>query len=408
MKVVKDQRWICCQIGAREHYAVPRVIHSNDCLDGLITETWVPPGHLLGLRRRLRERYHAELDLAHVYAWNSATVGFELSGRLDRLRPWPMTLKRNRWFQQRGLGVLRRLASRFEHDGHRPVLFAYSYAAIELLHFAKTRGWRAILGQIDGGIREEEIVASEVQRRPGLNSSWERAPSEYWNRWKEECSLADTIVVNSDWSKELLVEAGIDEGKLQVIPVAYEAGSEAQRFERAYPIEFSKERPLRVLFLGAFTLRKGAAAVLEAMSLLANEPIEFWIVGSIGVDIPSALRESPKIKWIGSVSRESTADFFRDSDLFLFPTLSDGFGMTQVEARGWKLPVIATPYCAPIITHETNGLILSEVSGKSLENSIRYLMKDPINLKRLAIGYAQEWEAYSFATVSEKILSLVN
>jgi glycosyltransferase involved in cell wall biosynthesis len=405
-KQSKQGKWICCQIGAREHYAVPRVMHSIDSLGGLITETWVPPGHLVRLISRLGERFHAELNLAPVYAWNSATIAFELSARLHRLGGWPLTLKRNQWFQQRSLEVLSRLAPQFEYDGNRPILFAYSYAAIELLRFAKARGWKAILGQIDGGICDEEIIANEHQQRTGVKSHWQQVPSEYWCSWKEECALADTIIVNSNWSKELLIDAGIDAAKLQTIPVAYEAEAEAQRFERIYPIKFSEARPLRILFLGAFALRKGAAAVLEAISLLENEPIEFWIVGSIGVDIPSAFRESPKVKWIGSVSRESTADFYRNADLFLFPTISDGFGMTQVEARGWKLPIIATPFCAPIVQHEINGLVVTEVTGESLKNAIRHLLNNPIYLKQLSEGSAEEYEAYSFASVREKILSL--
>jgi glycosyltransferase involved in cell wall biosynthesis len=399
-------KWICCQIGAREHYAVPRVIHSVDSLAGLITESWVPPDHLARLVNRLGERFHPELNLAPVHAWNSATIAFELSARVNGLGGWPLTIKRNRWFQQRGLEALRRIAPRLESDGNRPILFAYSYAALELLRFAKARGWQTVLGQIDGGLRDEELVANEHNRHKGLTSHWQRAPSEYWQSWKAECSLADTIIVNSDWAKGLLVDAGIDAAKLKTIPVAYQVGAEALKFERVYPTEFSGTRPLRVLFLGAFALRKGAVAVLEAMRLLEDKPVEFWIVGSVGVNIPPALRESPKVRWVGSVSRESTADYYRNADVFLFPTISDGFGMTQVEARGWKLPVIATPFCAQLIKHGTNGLIITEVNGESLNDAIRYLLNNPTYLNRLSEGSAEEYDAYSVASVREEILSL--
>lgn len=399
-------KWICCQIGAREHYAVPRVIHSSRSLSALITESWIPPGHVFGLRRRLRERYHSDLNLAPVYAWNAATIAFELSAKLHSSGGWPLTLQRNHWFQQRALDFLPGLADQLEHGDKRPVLFAYSYAALELLRFAKARGWMTVLGQIDGGICDEEIVANAHSRSAGLISHWQRAPAEYWFNWKEECSLADTIVVNSNWSRTLLVDAGIETGKLKTIPVPYQPPFEAQTSERVYPAQFSLARPLRVLFLGGFALRKGAAAVLEAMTLLAGEPVEFWIVGSIEVDVPQELRESPKVKWFGTVSRESTAEFYRKADLFLFPSISDGFGMTQVEARGWKLPVIATPFCAPVIKQEINGFVISEVSGESVTGAVRQLLNDPSTLKRLSEGSSEEYAAYSPAAVQEQILSL--
>lgn len=399
-------KWVCCQIGAREHYAVPRVVHSIDSLGGLITESWVPPGHPVSSVRRLGERFHPDLGPAPVYAWNSAAIAFEISARVQRLGGWPLTIKRNLWFQQRGVKMLQRLAPQLERNGNRTILFAYSYAALELLRFARTKGWQTVLGQIDGGLRDEEVVANEHRQHAGLTSHWQPAPPAYWRSWQEECSLADTIIVNSTWSKELLSDAGVDAAKLKVIPVAYQGATEARELERSYPAEFSAARPLRVLFLGAFALRKGAAAVLEAMRLLEEAPVEFWIVGALGVDVPAALRESAKVKWVGAVSRESTADYYRNADLFLFPTISDGFGMTQVEARGWKLPVIATPFCAPIIEHERNGLIIEEVNGAALSSAIRYLLDSPAHLKRLSAGYAGEYDAYSVASVREEILSL--
>ena len=85
----------------------------------------------------------------------------------------------------------------------------------------------------------------------------------------------DGIVVNSDWSYQLLVETGIEPKKLHVIPVAYEPAMEGRVLQRKYPEKFSPARPLRVLFLGAFVLRKGAVAVLEAIRLLQKEPVEF-------------------------------------------------------------------------------------------------------------------------------------
>ncbi len=400
--------WICCQIGAREHYAVPRAVHTSRRLKALITETWIPPGSLYGATRPIRERYHPELKLAPVYNFNVDSIAFELSARLRSLGGWPLTIRRNLFFQRRALKIIGGLTSEIGNNGITPVLFAYSYAALDLLRFAKAKGWRTVLGQIDGGMCDERIIAKEHENRTLSDSRWQPAPPEYWSNWKEECSLADTIIVNSDWSKRLLREAGINTEKLRVIPVAYAPGQEAQKFQRSYPKFFSEARPLRVLFLGAFALRKGAAAVLETMTRFSEEPIEFWIVGPAGIDIPSTLRSSSKVKWIGTVSRESTARFYRDADLFLFPTLSDGFGMTQVEARGWKLPVISTPFCAQIIKHGTNGLVVNEVNGESLETAIRSLLRDPIYLEQLAHGSAEEWDEYSFATVSEKISSLAN
>src|SRR5438552_7826870 len=58
--------WICCQIGAREHYAVARALDRHDSLACLMTDVWVAPNNPLGITRNLRGRFHEELTKANV------------------------------------------------------------------------------------------------------------------------------------------------------------------------------------------------------------------------------------------------------------------------------------------------------------------------------------------------------
>ena len=316
-------------------------------------------------------------------------------------------MERNCWFQKKAVVALSNLSSSglLFQSISQPILFAYSYAALEILRFARQQGWKTIMSQIDGGIEEERVVERARRSRPELPSGWQPAPAEYWTQWHEECALADEIVVNSDWSRGLLEKAGVQPDKLHVIPVAFNGAALTGDFQRRYPREFNRTRPLKVLFLGAFAIRKGAAAILDAIELLLEDPIEFSIVGSVGVEVPARFREMPKVRWIGPVSRKSTAEHYRECDVFLFPTLSDGFGMTQVEARAWKLPIIATPFCAPIVQHGVNGLVISELNGSHLAEAIRGLLHDPNRLKRLADGSASEYQSYHPDRVREQILA---
>ncbi len=424
--------WICCQLGAREHYSLARALHTEGVLELLVTDAWVRPGSRFGaLNRNLRERYHPDLADAPVESWNAGLLAFELGARAKRLSGWPLILERNRWYQRHALRALQTLKSEKQKaeivtagrsgEGHavdrvsniqhpvssfQPTLFAYSYAALELFRFAKAQSWKVIMGQIDGGVEDERIVEQAHRLHRELHPRWAPAPAEYWSQWREECALADKIVVNSDWSKGLLEAAGVEPCKLQVIPVAFKATESSQSFQRSYPSEFNNNRPLRVLFLGAFAIRKGAAAVLEAIELMSGEPIEFSIVGSVGVEVPARFRAMPHVRWVGSVSRESTAKYYRECDVFLFPTVSDGFGMTQVEARAWKMPIIATPFCAPIVQHGVNGLVISELTGSHLATAIRELLRDPKLLKSLADGDPGEYQSYHPDRVREQLLAL--
>src|SRR5438094_5272391 len=218
----RTMKWICCQLGAREHYAIPRALSRQGSLDQLLTDAWVPPGSpLAALPFGLRERFHPDLSAAPVQAWNSRLLAFELAARLKRLTGWPLILARNYWFQRKVVTYLS--SSQLSVVGSQPILFAYSYAARDIFRFAKTQGWKTILGQIDPGPIEEEIVAAEAEREPSFAPNWTRAPADYWKSWREECDIADRIIVNSEWSRSCLVKAGVNDSKLFVIALAYES-----------------------------------------------------------------------------------------------------------------------------------------------------------------------------------------
>jgi glycosyltransferase involved in cell wall biosynthesis len=376
--------WICCQLGAREHYAIPRAFHREGQLAHIITDAWAPPYAILNQLPKpwlanLRERFHKDLEQASVRAFTHSLIRFEFAQKIQRISGWEHIIARNNWFQHCAVQHLYTLSPQFLDFTNRPTLFAYSYAALKLFRYAKAQGWRTILGQIDPGPVEEKLVLNEHARHPVYAPNWKPAPPCYWNNWQEECSLADRIVVNSLWSSQALQQAGVPESKIDIIPLAYEPPKQARHFVRVYPRVFSVKRPLRVLFLGQIILRKGIAALLEAAEILRDQPIEFWLVGSQGITKPKLFPS--QIRWIGTVPRSETARYYQQADVFLFPTLSDGFGLTQLEAQAWKLPLIASKFCGKVVQDRVNGLILEEVTGQTIADSLLFCLKNPQELQ---------------------------
>lgn len=397
--------WICCQLGAREHYAIPRALHRSGQLACLITDAWVPPQSLWGLvplaaAQGLRDRYHPDLVNAAVASSTNSLMRFEIGQRLRRSGAWNCMIARNHWFQQRVIHQLIALQARHPFQTP-PILFTYSYAALDILRYAKSQGWYTVLGQIDPGPIEEAIVIQEQQRYPDL-ASWQPVPPAYWENWQAECGLADRILVNSDWSRQALQQAGIAAAKITVLPLVYDPPATAQHFQRTYPTTFSTQRPLRVLFLGQAILRKGIAALLDAAKQLEQEPIEFWIVGRSEI-VPTATPAN--IRWIGPVPRSATATYYQQADIFLFPTLSDGFGLTQLEAQAWKLPLIASPFCGAVVQEGVNGRLLPEVSGNAIATILQDCLRHPEHLA----GFAQESHPaahHSLAFLSQQLQAL--
>src|SRR5207253_3257380 len=164
-----------------------------------------------GQRGRFAGRWHEGLRDAPVISFNWSLIGFEVLARARGLTGWQKVMARNEWFQRK---ALRRLASyRLSAVGSQVIVFAYSYAARDIFCFAKLRGWKTVLGQIDPGPFEEEIVAAEAEIEASFAPNWRRAPTDYWKSWREECEAADRIIVNSQWSFDGLAGTGIPKEK---------------------------------------------------------------------------------------------------------------------------------------------------------------------------------------------------
>jgi glycosyltransferase involved in cell wall biosynthesis len=68
---------------------------------------------------------------------------------------------------------------------------------------------------------------------------------------------------------------------------------------------------------------------------------------------------------------------YRDADVLVFPSLSDGFGMAQIEARGWQLPIVASRSCGQVVREGVTGWLLPEVTPPAIAAAIQHVMAAP-------------------------------
>ena len=369
--------WTAIQLGSREHYAIPRALHSVDHLEALITDAWVTSNqselakHIfpsLALRR------NSDLPDALVKSRTLARLAIDARIKLKKLDPWRAILYRNHWFQRWTEHEVAAAASQN--------IFSYSYTARLPFTAAKKRGAFCILGQIDPGPIEHDIVEQRSAAYRNLAPSANHAPADYWSQWREEIAMADRIVVNSPWSAQLLQKAGVPDNKLVEIPLVYSPGLSRRRSSLPSP-QTTAPAPLRALFLGSVILRKGLGQLFEAMKILKNAPVQFTIAGPITLKIPDEISSLANARFLGPVDQKTAEGLYQASDVFLFPTLSDGFGLTQLEALGHGLPVISSKNCALVTEDRVSGLVLNEVSPESIAEAIMELIRDPDLLARL-------------------------
>ena len=380
-------RWVVCQIGAREHYVLAAELYARGRLAALVTDAWASPAS--NTKRLARLTGHGQLGerylptLADARVVSMPAFAQVLHGVYRAVRPgWRGIMEANRRF---GSWAARQLTRRnllgAGPDGAGTV-FAYSYAALEILQAARAQGCRTVLGQIDPGPADENIITQLVIAHGLPEKDAGRAPVGYWNRWREECALADVILANSTWSAKLLAEAGVPPGKLRIAPLAY--SRQLAITSREYPQAFTRQRPLRLLFLGNVSARKGIFELVAAMKRLREAPVHLKIVGPIHLDVSQIRDCVTQIEWVGPVPRSATADYYRQVDAFILPTHSDGFALTQLEAQADGLPLIVSRHCGDVVSDGETGFVIEQVTPEAIEAAIRRALKAPAMLAEMS------------------------
>jgi glycosyltransferase involved in cell wall biosynthesis len=382
-----NNSWIVCQIGARENYTVPRALQKVGRLDTLLTDLWHEPTGFIGnlmSSGSMFQRWHADLVNARVWAPNRSHLLFEAVSRLrsgDGGRN--LTIRRNEHFQRH---CVRYLQQQFPSAPSTPkTVFAFSYAARDIFQWAKSQGHTTVLGQIDPGPFEEELVRQEHQRYPDTGSTWKPAPPAYWKNWREETALADFILVNSEWARQGLISAGVAAHKIRLVPLFCEdekrnlPSSEHLRPARAPSADdlpCSNGAPhLEISFLGNVCLRKGIARLIEAMRMLQGQPIRLSIYGPLSVS-PSLWDDLPNVRWVGTIRNADIRQIYASADAFILPTISDGFARTQLEALASGTPILVSGHCGHVVLHGINGFLLKENTPAEIAGLLSGLSKE--------------------------------
>ena len=368
--------WIVSQIGARQHYGVPRGFFYQGTMAALYTDFWCRWGSGILKRgpqaaRAYAGRFHEDLPSEQVFAYPfRSALARRRAGRPTTVEEiYGEYLRFGTTFSQ---WVTRDLARRrFDPDRH--AFFGFNTGCLETLEMLRESGIHTIVDQIDPARVEEELVFAEVQKWPGWQEAPGRIPAAYFERLSAEWEAASLVVVNSEWSRKALLAQGVPAEKLLTVPIAYEI---PDRIESGPPRKITPGGPLTVLWVGTVNLRKGIQYLIGAARLLQHTNIRFVVAGPLEISRAAVDGAPANVSFVGRITRDQTDAYYRQADVFVLPTISDGFAITQVEAMSRGLPVITTRNCGQVVTPGIDGLLVPVADERALAEAIAKLDAD--------------------------------
>jgi glycosyltransferase involved in cell wall biosynthesis len=228
---------------------------------------------------------------------------------------------------------------------------------------------------------------------------------------------SSAIITVSHHEKERIIsQLGVDEKKLDVI---YN-GINEERFRPYNDVNALKQvrkryklPPNFILFLGNTTGRKNPIGVIEAYLIYASKvgnPLPLVTPGLSQKFVAQALRslkaeyDPEKFVTPGYIQDEDLPFIYTLSELFLFPSLSEGFGMPIIEAMACGTPVVTSKIsCMPEIAGNA-ALLVDPLSPPSIADGLLLLMEKPgLRAEKIQKGFVNA-KRFNWTTAAEKVL----
>ncbi|KAF2328703.1 glycosyltransferase family 4 protein [Flavobacterium ginsenosidimutans] len=286
-------------------------------------------------------------------------------------------------------------------------VYAFEDGALSTFEEAKQLGLYCIY---DLPIGYWKSARSLMQKEFEINPDWSSTltgfndSSKKLRKKDKELALADVIFVASSFTKKTLEDYSGKLSEIKVIPYGFPEVTQKKEYQ---PL---KDRKLKVLFIGGLSQRKGISYLFDAIEGMQDK-VELTIVGQKSVPNCQALNTAlEKHHWIPSLSHDQVLACMREHDVFVFPSLFEGFGLVITEAMSQGIPVITTDRTAgpDLIKNGEDGWIVPAGSSEALKEVINKILEKPEILEQAGTAAQNKAKTRPWAVYGQEMAEAVS
>lgn len=187
---------------------------------------------------------------------------------------------------------------------------------------------------------------------------------------------------------------------------AFRRGASGRSFRREFGIA---DDAVLVAYTGRLIPEKGVGALVDAAGQLAaaGENVAFVLAGDGPLREPLEARGVPTVHFAGRLDAADVAALLLESDIFCFPSRSEGFGSSLLEAAVCGCALASTDVgIARGLIGEEGGVVLPAADAQSVAEAVRALAGDRERLNR-AKDYEHQ-RSESLYTWDESVANVID
>ena len=393
------------QLGARMHYAVPKILQRAGRLEHFYTDLYAGPLARLvrpltalpggtGLKRFLG-RTAEGVPQEKVTAFFGLGIGYAL--RRSRARTDESQAE---VYLRTGRSFCRKLIRQGLGDATHT--FTFNSAGLEWMRHARASGLKTVMEQtIAPKAYELRLLLAEQARFPGWEPPQAAALGgallDYCQREQAEWETADLILCGSQFVKDSIQACQGPVERCVVVPYGVDGRPAAPRRRG------DGDGPLRVLTVGAAGLRKGSPTVLETAKL-AGPRCEFRMVGPLHISAEAQAKLAGHADVRGPVPRSSIQDHYAWADVFFLPSVCEGSATVVYEALAAGLPVLTTPNAGSVVTHGEDGWLAPVGAAQEMAERLLWARDNLDALADCSVRALEKARHYDTSSYGQRLL----
>jgi glycosyltransferase involved in cell wall biosynthesis len=222
-------------------------------------------------------------------------------------------------------------------------------------------------------------------------------------RMKREYEIADYILVPSLYTAKSFWERGFDKSKILIVPLSGEKITKL-------PSQPRDNKIFKALCIGGNFYRKGIFYLMKAWQELNLKNAELIVKATIPDEF-LYLFQAKNVRLITKhISDQEIFNLYQEANLFVLPSVDEGFGMAAAEAMAAGLPIIVTQNVgmADGITNGKEGFIVPIRNSGALKEKIKFFYDNPGELLKMGEASSTCSKKYSPEEYWKRIIETYN